>query len=286
MSGDWPFTVHQNSYFHRVITRLTNLDVVVVETQNHARRLSIKDSAALLEVFRNIFFLYATPNEPTTFSKKNKRVITRGQYLDFSPMGETSEKVQEILDTIITREGHFGDYENGFNAMIAVYLASLQAIDFIYPNTYIVELGENTHEFDILLGTQDKKCVIIETTLGFDKEINGVDETYTWHFKKALFRKWMIEKLYHLECVLCYVTLKGFERKTVFSTPPVPDTLPESSPNSLDSSNPLIDNILEQEGVSVQILDLGEHLKNALNIQEIDKLLQDELIEKLKNIFL
>jgi len=282
MTGEWPFTVHQNSDFHTLITKLTNLDVVVLETQNHAYRLSIKDSATLLEVFRNIFFLYASPNEPTSFCKKNKMVITRGEYLDFFPLGDTSEKAREILDTMITGEANFGDYENGFNAMIAVYLGSLQALDFIYPNTYIVELGKKTHEFDILLGTQDKKCVIIETTLGFDKEIDGVDESYTWHFKKALFRKWMVEKLYQVECALYYITLKAFDRLAVFSTPPIPDTLSENFSNLPVSSNPLIEKLLEHEGDAVQILDLGKHFEKALKIQKIDNILQKELIDKIK----
>jgi hypothetical protein len=282
MSGEWPFTVHQNANFHTLITKLTNLEVIVLETQNHACHLSIKDSATLLEVFRNIFFLYASPNEPTRFCKKNQMVITRGEYFDFFPLGETSEKAREILNTMITGEANFYDYENGFNAMIAVYLGRLQPLDFIYPNTYIVELGKKTHEFDILLGTQNKKCVIIETTLGFNKEIDGVDESYTWHFKKALFRKWMVEKLYQVECVLYYITLKAFNRLAGVSTPPIPDTLSENFSNLSESSNLLIEKLLEHEGDAVQILDLGKHFEKALNIKKIDNILQKELIDKVR----
>ena len=280
MTGEWPFTVHQNSDFHTLITKLTNLEVVILETQNHACRLSIKDSATLLEVLRNIFFLYASPNEPTRFCKKNKMVIMQGEYFDFFPLGDTSEKAREILNSMITGEANFGDYENGFNAIIAIYLGSLQPLDFIYPNTYIVELGKKTHEFDILLGTQDKKCVIIETTLGFDKEIDGVDESYTWHFKKALFRKWMVEKFYQVECVLYYITLKAFDK--LVSTPPIPDSLSENFSNLSDSSNPLIEKLLEHEGDTVQILELGKHFERVLNINRINNILQKGLIDKIK----
>jgi len=72
MTGEWPFTVHQNSDFHTLITKLTNLEVVVLETQNHASRLSIKDSATLLEVFRNIFFSMQALMNQLTFVRKIK----------------------------------------------------------------------------------------------------------------------------------------------------------------------------------------------------------------------
>lgn len=282
MTVKWSFTVHRDSKFDKLIGQLNQLKIVSLHREVGAIRLSIEEPTIFLEILRTIFSLYATPNENSIlFSKERKRLITKtGRYLNFALTDEVSEKAWAILALLITDEADVV-YEYIFNALIAVYLGSIKPLDFIYPNTYITELGRDTHEFDVILGTPDKKCAIIETTRGFDKKVDEIDETYTWHFKKALFRKWMLEKLYGVECKLCYITLKKLVRLEANITIHTDETLSSEIPNIDESYNPLIAKVLAQEKDRVQIIELEEYFKNALTIQEIDKLLQEELMDKL-----
>jgi hypothetical protein len=284
MSGRWPFTVHRDSKFDKLIGQLNQLKIVSFHREGGAIRLTIEEPTIFLEILRTIFILYATPNENSIlFSQDRKRLIAKtGRYLNLALTDEVSEKARTILNLLITDEADVV-YEYSFNALIAVYLGSIKPLDFIYPNTYITELGRDTHEFDVILGSPDKKCAIVETTRGFDKKVDEIDETYTWHFKKALFRKWMLEKLYGVECKLCYITLKNLvslEADIIIDTD---QTLSSGIQIIDDSYNPLIAKVLEHEQDRVEILELNDYFKNALTIQEIDKVLQEKFIEKLGN---
>lgn len=284
MSGRWPFTVHRDSKFDKLIGQLNQLKIVSFHREGGAIRLTIAEPTIFLEILRTIFILYATPNENSIlFSQDRKRLIAKtGRYLNLALTDEVSEKARTILNLLITDEADVV-YEYSFNALIAVYLGSIKPLDFIYPNTYITELGRDTHEFDVILGSPDKKCAIVETTRGFDKKVDEIDETYTWHFKKALFRKWILEKLYGVECKLCYITLKNLvslEADIIIDTD---QTLSSGIQIIDDSYNPLIAKVLEHEQDRVEILELNDYFKNALTIQEIDKVLQEKLIEKLGN---
>lgn len=285
MSVRWPFTVHRDSKFDNLIGQLNQRNILSLHRERGAMRLTIEEPTIFLEILRTIFILYATPNENSIlFSKERKRLITKtGRYLNFALTDEVSEKARTILALLITSEADVV-YEYSFNALIAVYLGSIKPLNFIYPNSYITELGRDTHEFDVILGTPDQKCVIIETTRGFDKKVDEIDETYTWHFKKALFRKWMLENLYGVECKLCYITLKNLVRLEADITIQTDETLSSEIQNSDDSDNPLIAKILEHEQDRVEILALEDSFKNALTIQEIDKVLQEQLIEKLGDV--
>ena len=285
MSLRWPFTVHRDSKFDNLIGQLNQLKIVSLHREEGAMRLTIEEPTIFLEILRTIFILYATPNENSIlFSKNQKKLITKtGRYLNLALTDEVSEKARTILNLLITSEADVV-YEYSFNALIAVYLGSIKPLDFIYPNTYITELGRDTHEFDVILGSPDKKCAIVETTRGFDKKVDEIDETYTWHFKKALFRKWMLEKLYGVECKLCYITLKNLVRLEADITIQTDETLSSEIQIIDESCNPLIAKILEHERDRVQILELEDSLKNALTIQEIDNVLQEKLIEKLGDL--
>jgi hypothetical protein len=284
MSGRWPFTVHRDSKFDKLIGQLNQLKIVSFHREGGAIRLTIEEPTIFLEILRTIFILYATPNENSIlFSQERKRLIAKtGRYLNLALTDEVSEKARTILNLLITDEADVV-YEYSFNALIAVYLGSIKPLDFIYPNTYITELGRDTHEFDVILGSPDKKCAIVETTRGFDKKVDEIDETYTWHFKKALFRKWMLEKLYGVECKLCYITLKNLVRLEADITIDTDETLSSGIQIIDESYNPLIAKVLEHEQDRVEILELEDSFKNALTIQEIDKVLQEKLIEKLGN---
>ena len=285
MSVRWPFTVHRDSKFDNLVSQLNQLKIVSLHRERGAIRLTIEEPTIFLEILRTIFILYATPNENSIlFSKERKRLITKtGRYLNLTLTDEVSEKARAILYFLITSEADVV-YEYSFNALIAVYLGSITPLDFIYPNTYITELGRDTHEFDVILGTPDQKCVIIETTRGFDKKVDEIDETYTWHFKKALFRKWMLEKLYGVECKLCYITLKNLVRLEAELDIQTDETLSSEIQNLDESYNPLIAKVLEHEQDRVEILALEDYFKNALTIQQIDKVLQEQLIKKLGDI--
>jgi len=202
--NDWPFGVHQNDRFLKLVQKLAELKIVELEESGNSKRLKLLEPNTLLEVFRTVFFLYASPARKTYgigFCKTTNRLIIKGDCIDFAFINPGTDKAKQILSILITKEDDF-IYESAFNALISVYPGTLEYLDMIFPNTYITELGKKTHEFDILLGTHDKKCIVVETTRGFDKETDKIDETYTWHFKKALFRKWMIEKIYNVECRL------------------------------------------------------------------------------------
>ncbi len=92
----------------------------------------------------------------------------------------------------------------------------------------------------------------------------------------------MIEKIYNIECRLCYLTL----RELVKSVPE--DSLPKELSDDANIPvylNPLIQKIFEIEGDNLKIIDLGEALNNSLNEKELNVLLTNEIIEKLKKLF-
>jgi len=280
MSESWPFKVHENEAFMKFIEKLKEKEIVNLKSdKNKSKQIIITDQKTLLDIFINIFLLYATYIEQNiNFCTKNQRLVIRGKNINLI-VSEASDKAKEILKILITNEDE-SVFEYAFNALIAVYVGSIQPLEFIYPNTYIVELGKSTHEMDIILGTSSKKCIIIETTRGFTKENENENESYIQHFKKSIFIKWMIEKLYDIECKLCYITLKELKQR---STHKLPEALNEET-QDINSNNKLIDKILEHEGENIKIIALGKDVKQDLSINEISNLLKKEFIDEIKNI--
>lgn len=286
MNERWPFTVHKDDKFDPLLKKLQSLDILDLSSSNEddTKQIHIKDAEILFEVFRTIFVLYATPNERhISFTKQVKRLTSKGEFLNLSLIDNVSVKANELLATLITKEGD-DVYEASFKALLAVYLGSLRPLDFIYPNTYISELGRDTHEIDILLGWQNKECLMIETTRGFDKQTDKIDETYLWYFKKSLFRKWILEKLYSVQCTLSYITLKSLGQQPKRS-PNFSGQLLDESQSTLDSPNQLIEKILQHEGETIHLINLEEHFKRSLTIEEIGYRLKEEVLEKLANLF-
>lgn len=284
MNSDWPFDVHRDDRFEKLIRKLEELNIVAFDYSGNGKKLTLLESKTLLEIFRSVFFLYAFPDQKTCdigFCKTTSRLMIKGDCFNFAFIDPKSDKAKIILNMLITKEDD-RIYENAFNALIAVYLGTIENLLLIYPNTYIVELGRKTHEFDILLVTHDRKCIIFETTRGFDKDLDKVNETYTWHFKKALFRKWMIEKLYNIDCRICYLTLKELTR--FIPKEAVPEELSDDDIGVSDT-NPLISRILEKEKNKIQIIDLGLTLKNSFNEKELDAVLMNEIVARLKQLF-
>jgi len=282
MNNEWTFTIHKNTRFIKLIKKLEGLGILSLE--NSKKKLVLKESDIFFNLFNIVFYLYANPSQQKNigFCKTTNRLIIKGECIDFAFLNNKSEKAKELFNILITNEDD-QNYENAFNALIAIYLGTLAQLMFIYPNTYIIELGRKTHEIDIILGTEDKKCIIVETTRGFDKESDKIEETYMWHFKKALFRKWMIEKIYNIECRLCYITLKGLT--DFVQAEPLPEELSAEIQDNLYEKNPLLDKLREYEKDKLLILNLGTSLKKSFNEQELSNLLKTELIDKLSDLF-
>ncbi len=282
MSDTWRFTVHKNERFDKLIPQLCQVGIAeLMKSSNTAYQLQLKDTATFLEIFKIVFLLYVTPNEPHIKLKTGK-VITQGKFVNIALTEDISPKAQEVLNVLITAEDD-PVYEEAFNALIAVYIGSLMPLEFIFPNTYIIELGRHTHELDIFCGVQYPECIIVETTRGFTKEFDNIRESYAWHFKKAIFRKWMLEKLYHVKCQLWYITLQGqFQGET--SPDELPDELKEEQ-DVIESTNKLFDAVLDYERDGIHIIDLGE-FHNIFSIQRIESLLHTHLLQKIQELLL
>jgi hypothetical protein len=280
MSDSWPFTVHKNDRFPKLIDQLCKVGIAeVMKPSDKTTQLKLKDIESFLEIFKIVFLLYATPNDKH-IKFKNGTLVIKGQFIELALMNCISSTSQEILDVLITEDDD-PVYEEAFNALIAVYIGSLKPLEFIFPNTYIIQLGKHTHEFDIFCGFQYPNCIAIETTRGFSKKDDNTEESYAWHFKKAVFRKWMIEKLYSVKCQLWYITLQGQSQKDALQ-----DTLPdelEEEKKTLQSKNELLKTVLKYEKDNIQIIDLGK-FRNTLSIQKIGNLLNTNLFDKLAKI--
>lgn len=282
MSARWPFTVHREDRFLKLIAQLCQAEIVeMVKISANIQQLRLKNLPAFLEIFKIVFLLYVTPNDKHIRFQKNK-LITKGQFIDLALTTALSAPAQKILDTLITQEDD-AIYEAAFNALLAVYIGSQKPLEFIFPNTYIIELGRHTHEFDIFCGLNPSDCLIIETTRGFAKDYDRIEESYTWHFKKAIFRKWMVEKLYQVKCQLWYITLQGqFEEEDASKT--LPEELKEEQ-EVIESSNKLLETILAYERNKIRIIDLGVFHK-TVSLEDIESLLNIHLFEKIQSLLL
>jgi len=280
MSTSWPFTVHKNERFLKLIPHRCQTNIIeIAEHSNKIKPVVIKEYPIFLEILKTIFLLYITPND-RHIALHQDTLITKGQFINLSFTPAISMPAQTILNALLTQEDDIV-YEGAFNALIAVYLGSLHPLEWLFPNTYIVELGRYTHEFDVLCGIKYPQCLIIETTRGFTKEHDNIEESYTWHFKKAIFRKWMLEKLYQVHCQLWYITLQGKF---------IPDTMPDALPAELEAeqcviepTNKLLESVLALEQKYIQVIDLGV-FRDTLAFQEIEKLLDVHLLQKMKEL--
>jgi len=285
-----PFTAHKSTQFDKLIEILKKTNVISLTKIDSAHKIKFEKIDVFHEVFSIIFLKYSTPYlNNILLCKANKQIILKGENIEYTPE-RTSNDVLEFLKILMTKVGYAfeeisndalevlkilitkedaANYENAFNSLICVLLGSIKPCKFIYPNTYIIELGKDTHEFDVLACTNENKYIVIESTRGFDKKLDNIDETYTWHFKKALFRKWMVEKIYNIDCKLIYLSLK--DNLSVSSSKlPIPEGLNQEA-NSLNESqdNSLISKLLQLENPNISIIDFSEDLLMSLNKEKI-----------------
>ncbi len=285
MSCDDPFKVHPNKRFVRLIKKLDDTGLLRLEQHRDCHQVVFQDEASFLEVLRYLFILYATPTteEAVGVCRRSNRIATRGSFLSLAVAECSSGAVEEMLYALASPDRD-DVYEQAFNALIAVYLGSLAPLKFVWPNTYITELGRDTHELDIFLRTESGIYVMLETTRGFDKGADGIEDTYTWHFKKAVFRKWLVERVYGIACRLCYLTL-GSLGEGQADRQALPDVLGYQSGLLSNNGNALIDQIARLEGQDgLLLLELGIDDSQALTMTEIDGVIKDKLLTPLSGI--
>lgn len=273
--------MHQDSNFSKLVSELQERDIVEIDSGEHAKQIIIKKEEVIEQLLTNIFVLYSTPSdyEAIAVHEESQKIYVQSGDLEISFVDELDEDVANLLNTLLTGGDKSKVYEYAFNTLVAIYISSMARLEFVYPNTYIVELGNNSHEIDIFLGTCDKECIMVETTRGSDKETDRIDESYAWHFKKALFRKWLVERIYEIDVRLIYITVKGHWLLNQQEQAP-PDELEEEFAETEPTGDrtSLFDMILETENENVCILKLDSILACPDTFENIGVKLRKELI--------
>jgi hypothetical protein len=276
------FSIYQNDRFHKLISKLMELDICTFEQHhNGAQKIICKDETALSQIFQIVFLLYATPNEPLIAIDSDKSaVMLKGQFINFSIIDKVSYQAKAVLEILLSKEDD-ATYEEAFNSLLCIYIGTMTPLKVIYPNTYVRDLGDKSHEIDIYFETINNECFMIETTRGFAKDKEKIDDTYSWHFKKAVFRKWMLEKFYpEINCKLCYLTLHTTENLGDQPAQNAPSSFLQEEINDAKNVS-LTQKIIEQERGNILFLSLGR-LTQSLALSELESLLHEELLEKLR----
>jgi hypothetical protein len=253
--------------------------------ENGTRKIICKDENTLSQIFQIVFLLYATPNESSIVIDSDKSaVVLKGQFINLCLINKIADKARTVLEILLSKEEDAA-YEEAFNSLLCIYIAMITPLKVIYPNTYIVDLGEKSHEIDIIFQTTDNNYFLIETTRGFAKDKEKIDDTYSWHFKKAVFRKWLLEKFYpSVNCKLCYITLQTSEIVLQTSLENnIPSVLAEELKETQKIN--LTQKIIDKEEGSILLLSLAK-LAQPLPLSDLGNLLDQELIQKLNNFIL
>jgi len=183
--------------------------------ENKGRKTEIKNYEAISEFI--YFSLLA--HSGFDFDNPQKSIVIQGSGIDIRI---NSNKSKSAMEKLISgdKEIFISHSEEFLNSLIAIYMASYFCFEFLYPNTYIVNLSKKkkTHELDIIgcvINNENKKrYIMVETTLGYFKKRNkdgnfAYDEdSHNMHFKKAIFKKWAIEKIFGIEVGLLYLSIR------------------------------------------------------------------------------
>ncbi len=215
-----PFTVRDiGNRFERLRELLKKERIISInKCENSGIVLSLNKEKSLIEL---IFFSILL-HSGFSLNKENKNLEIKGRGIDIHiKSAETNSILQSLLhhneEILLSRA------EELFNSLIAIYISSHLngkgfCFKFLYPNAYIKEIKSNsndTHEIDILgciTKNNENIYIMIETTSGyFKKESDRCEcekETHNWHFKKAIFKKWAIEKIFKIKINLIYITIR------------------------------------------------------------------------------
>lgn len=262
--------VASNNTFKKVIKTLESDKIIDVKSNGNCKQFVITNVIVLDELFLFITILYLTPKEQNILPSHNFSLILKGTFASFE-IFQPSPLTSTILDRILGTPDKallMEKIEELFNTFLCVYIASYVSLEFLWPNTYIEDLGQNTHELDIIGKKDNGTIIIVETTRGFDKDIEQMTESYSWHFKKAIMKKWAIEKIFQVDCKLIYLSMA--ER-------------PKVKTQGVWKSDLFSEKLELLEPKRLKVIEMGSHLKNILKINNISKTLNQYLISEIAN---
>ncbi len=207
--------MHENRRFKKLIELLQRENIVECKDCKFGKRLHLKGIHVVFELLKTSLLLH-TGIYNLSENEDFLGLIIRGKVVNLNL--PTDEKVLKIVYNLVgnldipleTRS------EELFNSFLGVLLASYMCLDLIYPNTYIRELGRNTHELDlfgaVITSNEKVKYMLLETTIGSIKrtvegELFYDRDSHNWHFKKAIMKKWAIEKIFNVKIKLFYLTV-------------------------------------------------------------------------------
>lgn len=222
----FPFSVKKRRQFESLWRRLSKQKILSVEDCERGRKVKIVDRNKFLDLTSaSVFLLSSISSLKNDMSNLEKFV-----FLTWN--GNVKNDIEFVLKMIPSEEeALYKRVEELFNSLLALSLAEDFCFHFLYPNAYIEELGGNSHELDIVGGYFKGKipyCLLVEITSGkylkrFSRDVEFFPESALLHFKKTVFKKWIIERKFEIQTKLAYITLfENFNKeeneliKTVF----------------------------------------------------------------------
>jgi hypothetical protein len=264
----------------KFVLKLQELNICTLQPHKGGKAMiQIQQPKVLAEIFKVIFILYVTPYESSIqISVDKDSVHYTGNFVKLAIFEQLSPATKAVLEILLIKDDD-AVYEYAFNSLLCVYIGSLLPLKIIYPNTYIVDLGDKSHEIDIFFASNDKNAFLIETTRGFAKEKENVLDTHSWHFKKAVFRKWMIEKFYGLDCKLCYLTLRSLESTHLLQKNTIDNTLEDLELPIINKKN-IVTEVLQREKGSIKVITMAIE-RNPIDINKMDDILENMILKPL-----
>lgn len=210
-----PFAVHQNSTFPKLINLLEKESVIeqILCNTHNSRKINIKNKDVFYELIYFSILIHDYGVERIKNHEDCSLLVSGNTNIGIRLKPELSIS---ILRKLVSSNEEVVASDGLFNSLMAIYLASEFCFKFLYPNTYIVNLGKKTHEIDILgrlfRDETDSEGIylLVETTLGFLKqkrENSFLKGGHNDHFKKAIFKKWAIERIFDIKTGLIYITI-------------------------------------------------------------------------------
>jgi len=210
-----PFSVHQNDRFIKLCEYFGSKGLIsFVDGNQKGRKMRFEKEGEDVVLELMYFSLLAHGGFTFDSQKLGIKLPGRGIHICINP-DKSKPYIEDLLSN--DREMFANHAEELFNSSIALYLGSLFLFEFLFPNTYIVALGRKTHELDLfgcINHEGERKYLLIETTIGYFKKFTDEGkevydrDSHNWHFKKAIFKKWTLEKIFSVDINLIYVTVR------------------------------------------------------------------------------
>lgn len=207
-----PFQLHRNKNFEKLVDTLISHGIIKLngeECDGNSKKSIPKEEDVIKDLLLISYLLHSN------FLIRDTGLIIDGENIQFNLTFKS--KALDVINKLVPPDNARTEIKDELiNSFLAIIVSSIMCFKAIYPNTYIVELGRNTHEFDIFgIGLFDNKKIymIMETTTGWFsidreyKQLSHRGDTHTWHFKKAVMKKWAIEKIFSIDTFLFYLSL-------------------------------------------------------------------------------